>query len=56
MGNSFSQNDSKKYMIPKNGDPYITSKIFKYVPSKKNNEINQKKIPYITSKFLRASL
>ena len=56
MGNSISQNPSKKNIIPKNGDAYITSRIYKFTPSNKNNEINHIKTPYITSNFIRASL
>ena len=42
---------NKKNNIIKNGDPYITSKIYGY---KKQYRINEQRIviPYITSKFL----
>ena len=53
MGNSFST--SKNIIIPKNGDPYITSRIY-FKQTKKNNEIKNTKIPYITAKFIRSSL
>ena len=56
MEKSLSQNLIKKKIIIKKGDAYITSKLYKYIPSNKNYEINYKKIPYIKSKFIRASL
>ena len=60
MCNSFST--SKNIVIPKNGDPYITSKIYfkqtknNGIKHTKNNGIKYTKIPYITSNFIRSSL
>ena len=53
MANSFSP--SKNIIMPRNGDPYITSRIY-FKQTKKNNEIKHTKIPYITAKFIRSSL
>lgn len=38
-----------KNRIPKNGDAYITSKLYKFKSIPKKKEINNKIIPYITS-------
>ena len=45
----------KNKIFLKNGDPYITSKLYNYKPSITKKYINFK-IPYITSKFYKSKL
>ena len=56
MKKYFSQNLKKNYVIPQKGEAYITAKLYKFIPLSKNYEMNHIRKPYITSKFIRASL
>ena len=50
MGNYLVKQVNSNHII-QNGDPYITSNIYKFTKKNENNAFEYKSIPYITSKL-----
>ena len=50
MGNYLVKQVNSNYIL-QIGDPYITSKIYKFTKKNENNIFDYKPIPYITSKL-----